>query len=525
VAWWCLGLRDAPESQAASNRPAPASASARRADTASLTAQVRAAHGRTGAIDWQPTAEPNELVSISGRVFDLLDHTTVRDVEVVLQSADGETSTRSDASGAFRITVPRGTYRAYVRDDNALSIGRPDPVRVPGPPTADAAEVPDDTLLPKVVATADVAHLDLSVLRGGVVEGRVVDRSGRPVADAVVRATGNGPRPALATDVARSDARGRFVLRLPPGHYAIDGTSSQLAGVADAVGVDVTAGETAHTDVTLVAGCVVTGRVIGPHGEPGPEGALESSSNGPLAFGPTGAIDSDGSFRWVTTNDGDIQLRAWPWKSPPSEAQTFTCHDGSKFENVVFQLPLRSADIAGVVVDAQGRPVAGAFVDLTSPDGTAVQQERSDATGQWGIYTVVPGSYHITVSVPGLGIATQDITAPVANVRLALSGVGKLAGEVAEVGDGSLLVQMDTCGGTIGLATSPRMVPVTDHKFVVDDVPACAAVVVATWEGKTARMEATVPAGGVANTTLDFAAGGLLDTEPSTTENEQPSLE
>ena len=80
-------------------------------------------------------ARDHEGVAITGKVIDQDDHTGVPDVEVVFKSELGESSTTSGADGSYRIEVSAGLYRAFVRDDNALSVGVPDLVRVPGLPT------------------------------------------------------------------------------------------------------------------------------------------------------------------------------------------------------------------------------------------------------------------------------------------------------------------------------------------------------------------------------------------------------
>jgi hypothetical protein len=513
VAWWWVGLRDTADSSAAGAQPPPASA--RRADTSQLRTQVHAARGRTGAIDWESAAQ-GDTVAITGHVWLVPgDHVGVADVEVVFRSADGEASARSDHDGAYRIDVARGTYHAFVRDDHVLVSGRAGHVRLPGPPSADDAESPDDTIAPTVVATADVSHLDLGVTEGGVVEGRVLDPRGRAIADAVVRATGNGLRPAAGTDIARTDAGGRYKLIVTGGHYILDATSPQLVGVAEPVGVDVAPGDSAQVDLRLVAGCAITGRVVGAHGEPALDGALESSPDGDeKTFGPTGSIAADGTFRWVTTAEGDVSLRAWPWKSPHSTAQRFACRDGTRYDNVVFQLPARTPDISGVVVDAQGQPVPGAFVDLAPLDNDSAQQERADATGRWGVYNMPPGRYRVTVAVAGRGVATADITAPVANVQLALSGVGKVTGTVAEADATSVQVQLASCGAGIALDPTPQLVTVVDHQFVVDDVPACPVAMAVTWQGQTGAMVVDVPAGGVAQATVTLVTLPTPHREP-----------
>ena len=93
-------------------------------------------------------------------------------------------------------------------------------MRLPGPADAEAAGVPDEALMPLVVASADVEGVDLTVTRGGVVRGKVVDAAGHPIANAVLRARApacgrrsapTSPRPTSDGSV-RAAAAGR---RLP----------------------------------------------------------------------------------------------------------------------------------------------------------------------------------------------------------------------------------------------------------------------------------------------------------------------
>ena len=115
-----------------------------------------------------------------------------------------------------------------------------------------------------------------------------------------------------------------------------------------------------------------------------------------------------------------------------------------------------------------------------------------------------PGRYRITATAPGLGVVSQTVTAPIANVRLQLSGSGKLTGEVAAIADGSLEVQLASCDGDIGLPHATRLVAVVAHHFEIDDVPACKLQMSASWRGKTGAAEPQVPNGGEATIALDL---------------------
>ncbi|MBX3156342.1 MAG: carboxypeptidase regulatory-like domain-containing protein [Deltaproteobacteria bacterium] len=490
-------------------------AGSRRAGDPRLSEAIgRLRTARTGAFA-AGAADLDGAVVVSGTVIDARTHGPVAGVEVVLRSAifGAEETTIAGADGTYRIAVAPGVYRAFVRDDTVLSVGRAERVRLPGPPSADAAGVPDEALMPLLVANADAGGHDLTVTRGGIVTGRVLDRSGNPIAGAAVRArTNTGTRPALGTDLAESDASGRYELRLPEGEYAIDATHARFAGAdarADRV-VLVEAARRIARDVTMTAGCVIAGRVVGPAGRARVDGAIERRwGTTDLEFSPSSRIEADGTFRWVTAEPGEVTLRAWPWKSAPSEAQTFTCVDGARF-TTTFAVPDRRPDIAGTLVDAAGAAVADAYVDLMPLDpGGIGQQERTDADGSWGVFHMPAGRYRISVHAPGRGVVTAIVTSPQADVRLALGGVGRLEGTVSRLDSGSFELELRTCtspAGGVALPGERRVVSVAHGKFTVDDVPACGRLeLAATWRGHTFGKLVDVTAG--AATQLELALG------------------
>lgn len=453
-------------------------------------------------------------VTISGTVVDALSGQPVPSVEVVFRSAAGEETITAGADGRYRIRLAPGSYRAFVRDDTVLSVGRPEIVRLPTLPTAEVAGVPDEGLMPLVVATKDADSVDLSVTRGGVVNGRVVDRQGAPVAGAVVRARG-GLRPTLGTDLAETDAAGRFELRLPAGGYELDATHRRYAGAASGTEVAVGPGDHVTAEVTMTAGCVISGRVIDPAGKASGDGAIERQfGTTDREFSPSGRIEADGTFRWVTTEETEVTLRAWPWKSPPSAARAFPCRDGARFDNVVFQLPQQQPDIAGTLVDEHGAPVAFAFIDLAplAPDGVG-QQERTDAEGRWQVYKMPPGDYRITASAPQHGVAVSTVHAPAKDVTLQLGGVGRIEGTTALLANGTFELAAAACTlasdngnvASIALPQQHRLVQVVGGRFTIDEVPACAFVGLATWRGKNVRFDVDVTANSTAS--IELAIG------------------
>jgi hypothetical protein len=452
-------------------------------------------------------------VTLAGRVIDIDRLEPVGDVDVVFRGASGELTATTAANGNYSIRLAAGVYRAFVRDDAVLSLGDADRVRLPSPPSAEAAGVPDEALMATVIASGDADGIDLPVVRGGVVAGRIVDRHDRPIAGAVVRARGDGARPALGTDVAESDRTGRFELRLPAGEFTLDANHPRFAGIESAADarVRVVAGRSVAATIALTAGCVISGRVIGVDGDAANDGAIEKQwGDGDHQFGPAGRIEPDGTFRWVTIDEGEVSLRAWPWKSPASQSRRFACRDGARFDGVVFRLPDRDPDMAGVLVDRAGEPVGFAFVDIAPigpTDSSIAQQERTDAAGRWAVYHMPPGRYRLTAHAEGRGVTTTTIASPRTGVRLELGGVGRLEGVTTRLPTGSFELVLGTCddlGGAIPLPPSRRLVTVSGGQFTIDDLPACELTFSVIWRGQTIAQRAAIPSNGVAHVEVDL---------------------
>jgi len=382
-------------------------------------------------------------------------------------------------------------------------------------PAADTVGMPDEGLMPLVVAHSDSAGIDLSVLRGGTITGKVLDRSGHPIAGAILRARGARWRPALGSDVVETDASGSYTMRVPAGQYLLEASHKRFAGIKHdnlaELQVRLAVGGTTHADLTLTAGCVITGKVLGHDGKLAADGAIERQfqvGDDNLQFGPAGRIDSDGTFRWVTTEETDITLRAWPWKSPPSDSRLFQCKDGARFDNVVFTLPNRGADIEGVLVDASGAPVPFGHIDLQPQDpGGIAQQERTDGEGRWSVFAMPAGHYRVMAHAAGHGVVDMLVQSPQANVRLVLGGIGRLEGTTTALADGSFELSLDACtsdNGALNIAHEERLVAVAGGRFAIDDLPACALAFTATWRGHPLEMTATIPPNGTAHVDLDL---------------------
>ena len=502
-----------PGTTSAPDRDASASTSRPRTIDPAFT-DALARTGRSAKLPFSASlGDDSAEVTIAGTIVDAKTGAPVGNVEVVFRNESGEETVVAGADGRYKITLARGHYRAFVRDESVLSVGRPEVSRLPSLPSADTAGVPDEGLMPIVLAMRDADSVDLSVVRGGTILGQVIDLRGKPISGAVVRARSGGARPALGTDVAETDSTGRFELHLPAGGYALEATHDRYAGVGGfQERILLEAGGKHASTLTLTAGCVIAGRVVDAKGKPTGDGAIEKRWGvSDLEFGPTGRVESDGTFRWVTTDEVDVTLRAWPWKSPPSASRTFTCRDGARFTDVVFRLQDKPPDIEGTLADETGAPVPFAFVDFAPQDpGGIGQQERTDAAGHWQVFNMPPGRYRVSASAPGHGVTTSAVLAPKRDVALQLGGVGRIEGTTTLLANGTFELSDVVCADSgrarngIMLAQQHRLVQVVAGRFTIDDVPACTIWAQATWRDQHVRIDVEVPPNASGTVELDL---------------------
>lgn len=436
-------------------------------------------------------------VTIAGSVVDQVTGNPVADVEVVLRGDAGDRTTRTNASGDFTARGAPGRYHVFVRDERYVSTGLAERVRLDSFPRRELAGAADEGLMLALDARTDLTDIEVTVAPAAELSGIVRDPDDRPVSGAVVRLRASdrlfAARPVLGTDSAITDARGRFTLRVAAGAYVLDAIHPDYAGVRGNDEVELDAGEKRDIGVWLARGCIVTGRVVTSAGTPAPDGAIEVGRG--ADFMPGGRIDAS-RFRWATVLPQVIAIRAWPWRSPPSPPQTFTCGDGSRFDDVVFRLPDRRPDISGVVVDAQDHPVPLAYLDIVPLDPiVSGQQERADAGGNWHVYDMPPARYRITASAPGLGIADTMVVAPRQDLHLVLGGTGRIAGTTTDLVTGSIEVSFLHCGPKdqpVLVAHEPRIVPVVGGRFAIDDAPACTLTLAVRWRDRLVQTSVVV---------------------------------
>jgi hypothetical protein len=385
--------------------------------------------------------------------------------------------------------------------------------------------MPRSELAPIIAVHTDRAGVDMRLFGGGIIRGTVYDEAGRPVPGAIVSARhlSGRIRAVAGTDMDETDVNGAFTLEVPAGYLQLAASHIDYAGLGNSPAnrVYLKAGDTASADLTLTAGCIITGRVVDADGQPVREGTLEERVGGrpPNDWAPVGKLDPRGHFRFAKTRTREIELRAWPWKSPPTTTRKVECYDGARHEDLVLVTEDLEPDLEGVIIGHDGRRIPDAYIDLFPLfSGGMEQQERADEVGEWAFHKLPPGDYHVTAYVPGYGAAAQTVTVPSSGIRLRLSGTGILMGEVQGIDNGSFTMIIERCDlqtegrsarfDETSMPPTRVLVPVERGRFTVEAVPACPIRGRALFDHRTTFFRATVPQGGIATAKIDLRPAG-----------------
>ena len=201
---------------------------------------------------------------------------------------------------------------------------------------------------------------DITMPKGSVIAGRILDEFGEPVADASVSALrstwSNGRRRLQATGrAALTNDLGQYrIYGLPPGEYYVSAT---LRGSQEMMVMEMAAVAAVRTGVAAAGGS-----------EPPRSG-----------YAPT----------------------YYPGTPNGSEAQRLSVALGQEAQNTDFALvPVRLARISGTVIGSDGRPLAGVMVNAV-PRSSGVTNvlfpsggtSRTDQSGNFTINGVAPGEY------------------------------------------------------------------------------------------------------------------------------------
>jgi protocatechuate 3,4-dioxygenase beta subunit len=304
-----------------------------------------------------------------GGILDVtvLDNRTKRPLSNVRVNARGQEWSRirpalTDAKGVARLRVPAAQFSLDVRADDFY-------------PWRNTEQVADGQIVTYQALLVPLAEFT----------GRVLDSANHPVTDVAVTIHPFG-------DHAYTDDRGRFAGHWDEQRGARGGivvARNARNGVAAAVPV---ADWSKRADLRLVPAWTLTGKIVDPNGVgiPAARVALGFSSHNCLGdLGVEVLTDAQGgfemnaippmqpSFRYsLSVNAAGYGSRGNSWISPSGSP-------GATIDIGMIQLPLADLSVSGIVVDANGTPVAHVCVTAKTLDGYP-PPEKSTATNEKG---------------------------------------------------------------------------------------------------------------------------------------------
>jgi protocatechuate 3,4-dioxygenase beta subunit len=309
-----------------------------------------------------------------------------------------------------------------------------------------------------------VPNVDFELLRESVVEGRVTDASGAPIADAEVKVDvpGEGMMRMAAQFMGgifrsgRTDGDGRYrVTGLPAGTRTV---TAEADGFLDKkVTVTLPAESSLTQDFALQPGFRVTGRVVAPDGAPvagasvrvtARGGSRQAAFFGMVADATNATTSADGRFEVKGLQEGPYDVAA---SAPKYLEGTVSGIDAGADVTVTLGA---AATIRGVVVTAKdGTPVAGATIlrrgkQARGTGNPILDQFQRDpavsagADGTFEISGLAPGQYEVFARAKGYAESPHvkiDVAAGATHegVSLGLPPGSALAGRVVRKSDGT----------------------------------------------------------------------------------------
>jgi Carboxypeptidase regulatory-like domain len=279
-----------------------------------------------------------------------------------------------------------------------------------------------------------------------MIRGRVlVDGTDHPLPRTQIQATSDKGQ----TFNANTEGNGRYELKqLPAGVYTV--AASRPNYVRHVFGqkrengagtpIDIADGKTIEAvDFKLIRAGVITGRVVDELGDSVTDvqvapmrSQLMSGASQMMPTGRGAATNDLGEFRIFGLPPGRYYIAAmyrgsmggdsddrsgygptyYPGTGNTAQAQRITIAAGQTVGGINFTLlPLRTVKVSGIVLDAQGRPLGGGFINAITRSfmaGAAGATIRPD--GKFTISGLTPGDYALRVVLPG---NNESVTMPI----------------------------------------------------------------------------------------------------------------
>lgn len=363
-------------------------------------------------------------------------------------------------------------------------------------------------------------RLDFQLGEGFTISGRVIDPSGRPVADVALQLTSNGALPLPAgNEVSGTDGGFRFG-GLSGGRFGLSASKAGYAGARQEV--QVTDASIDNVEITLTPGGVIAGKVVGLEFRDISNLEVTAISRSPspeLGFPRRGQVDFEGKYRVEGVPAGEWQLRGTVAGSGRSAQKNVTLPEAGGLVEADLEFG-GGLTLSGHITRA-GKPVADARVSVSGIENETGSTSSSDATGAYRIEGLKPGSYRLSVAQLGLaaGQERQVSLETSQEVDVDLS-TARLSGRVFEKGSGAPLANvrvtaLPAAPGQEG-ALGPQSVSDASGTFTLENVETGSYRVQGSKEGYAraeARVEVTSPDARVEGVRLELApeTGLVLD--------------
>jgi len=422
-------------------------------------------HGRINAARAVGDVAPVLPGKISGQVTDA-NGSPISGVQV----SDGSRIALTDALGSYTIdNVPPASYQVVASKEGYQSSSLT--VTVASGGTAVANLFLSEIILPGAITGSVTSAKDGSAIVGAT----VTDGAG----------------------TTTTDATGKYTIaNVPSGTYQV--TASKAGFQTLSLTVTVLAGSAAVANFAL-SEIIVPGSI---------SGTVTSAKDGSLVVGATvtdgirtTTTDGTGKYTIVSVPPGTCQVTASKSGYQSSSLTVSVLSGTSAVANFSLNEVVVTGSITGTVTSAKdGSPLVGATVT----DGT--RTTTTDATGQYSIANVPPGTYQVTASKSGYYSGSLTVTVVSGGTAVAnfpLSEIpGTITGSVTNAKDGLPIVGPTVTDGTRATTTDAA------GKYTIANVPPGTYQVTASKSGYYgASVTVTIVSGG--NAVANFSLGEI----------------